>query len=88
MPVHPRPEVNVVNTVGGNKKRRNLGIIGNPRAANPKKVKVTMSGVLEQFKAAQSPRASLRNPGVKWCLTNRESLQLRTHNNVLATQIT
>jgi hypothetical protein len=38
MPVHPRPQVNVVNTVGGNKKRRNLEIIGSPRAANPKKV--------------------------------------------------
>jgi hypothetical protein len=39
MPVHPRPQVNIVNTVGGNKKRRNLGIIGNPRVTNPKKVK-------------------------------------------------
>jgi hypothetical protein len=88
MPVHPRPQVNVVNTVGGNKKRRNLRIIGNPRAANPKKVEETMSGVLEPYKVAQSPRASLRNPGVKWCLTNKEPLQLRTHNNILATQIT
>jgi hypothetical protein len=88
MPVHPRPQVNIVNTVGGNKKRRNLGLISNPRAANPKKVKETTSGVLEQFKAAQSPQASLRNPGVKWCLTNREQLQLQTHNNVLATQLT
>jgi hypothetical protein len=75
-------------TVGGNKKRRNLGIIDNPRAVNPKKVEETKSGVLEQFKAAQSPRASLRNPGVKWCLTNREPLQLQTHNNILAMQIT
>jgi hypothetical protein len=88
MPVHPRPQVNVVNTVGGNKKRRNLGIIGNPRAANPKKVEETTSEVLERYKAAQSPRASLRNPGVKWCLTNKEPLQLWTHNNILATQIT
>jgi hypothetical protein len=87
MPVHPRPQVNIVNTVGGNKKRRNLRLISNPRAANPKKVKETTSGVIEQFKVAQSPRASLRNPGVKWCLTNREPLQLQTHNNVLATQI-